>query len=146
MSVRRVSVGEHLETTKRTEAAFKNILKGLGSADYVDLMHPVSDDLMTLSKAHPALRERVLCTISYARHADVVDVCLRPAEVLKEHAGQSTVLALRVLVEMYLDHWRLRESIMYKRRPGRDPWPQTFDVWSQTMMDDGRDGVLLVDE
>lgn len=140
MSVRRVPLVDHLERTKRTETAFRDILTGLKSAD---CMHSTFIDLMTLSNAHPALRERVLCTISYARHADVADVCLRPAEVLKEHAGHSTVLALRVLVEIYRNHWRLRESILYKRRPGRDPWPQTFDVWSQTMMDDGRDGVFV---
>lgn len=143
MGVRRVSLAEHCEYVKRTEAAFRDILKGLESVDCVGLMHPAFIDLMALSNAHPALRERVLCTISYARHADVADVCLRPVEVLKEHAGHSTVLALRVLVEIYRNHWRLRESILYKRRPGRDPWPQTFDVWSQTMMDDGRDGVFV---
>ena len=142
MSVRRVPLVDHLERTKRTETAFRDILTGLKSAD---CMHSTFIDLMTLSNAHPALRERVLCTISYARHADVAEVCLHPAEVLKEHAEHSTVLALRVLVEMYRDHWRLRESILYKRRPGADPWPQTFDVWSQTMMNDGR-GVALVNE
>jgi hypothetical protein len=123
MSTRRVSLEEHLGFLAHTEAAFERALRGLDAGR--------ADDLVALMGSHPDLRERVLCTVAAGDAAGVDDLCLDPAAVLV----RVDPAPVGRVVRDYLEHWRLRMSVVYKGCR----FPQTYDSWTRTVVDDGRD-------
>lgn len=126
-----VTSKEFLDSCVQTEKAFASVLEQLTEGAKDAYVH-----LMTLADTHKDLRERLLCRVA-AEGVDITDLCVDTVKTLE---GQRALMpALRVIVEDYRTHWRLKHSVFYKRRP----FPLCYDGWTKTMVRDGREFPIL---
>lgn len=127
MSIRSISTEEFIASYNTTEKAFENVIddlrKGVGYKD-----------MMALANLHKDLRERLLCTVA-AEKVDVTDLCVDPVKVMEAMPALIPALC-RVIVD-YRTHWRLAQSVFYKR----GPFPVIYDEWSRTMVPNGTDAI-----